>query len=261
MSRPCSKAIIVVSGLGNGVGVGAEVAKLFSKELGYRVALVSRPRKDVEDLAAGIKSEGGEAEVFSLQEYTHQEIKSVFDRMKAFWPDGRLKTAVWNTGQWSNIPFLDIAENDIKLSVQINVVAATAFSQEAVRMFTAPATGEGDEGAGGTLLVTGATSAWRGSHSFGAFAAGKHGLRAISQSIAREYGPQGVHVAFIVIDGTVLTKRTEALFGEKKGKGWLHDEGQALSPRSIAKTYLFLHQQSRDCWTLELDLRPAKEKF
>lgn len=60
MSRPRSKAIIVVSGLGNGVGVGAEVAKLFSKELGYRVALVSRPRKDVEDLAASIKHEGGE---------------------------------------------------------------------------------------------------------------------------------------------------------------------------------------------------------
>lgn len=81
--------------------------------------------------------------------------------------------------QRSNIPFLDIAEKDIKLSVQINIVAATAFAQEAVRWFTSPVTGEGE--AGGTLLITGATSAWRGSHSFGAFAAGKHGLRAISQ--------------------------------------------------------------------------------
>lgn len=127
--------------------------------------------------------------------------------------------------------------------------------------------------------MTGATSAWRGAHSFGAFAAGKHGLRAISQSIAREYGPQGVHVAFIVrplllfrssqqltidaqvIDGTIITKRTLALFGDRNGAGWLEDERQALRPESIAKTYLWLHEQTPDCWTLELDLRPSKEKF
>lgn len=123
MSRPQSKSIIVISGLGNGVGVGAEVGRLFSRELGYRIALVSRPRQDVEDLAASINEEGGEvscrpcsaepggpcgeadsslpvqAVVFSLQEYTHSEIKAVFNRVKQRWSDGRVKTAVWNTGQ------------------------------------------------------------------------------------------------------------------------------------------------------------------
>lgn len=95
----------------------------------------------------------------------------------------------------SRIPFLDISEKDITTSATINIISATAFSQAAVCAFTAPGT-ESEQG--GTLIMTGATSATRGHMHFGAFAAGKHGLRALSQSIAREYGPQGVHVAFVV---------------------------------------------------------------
>lgn len=120
----------------------------------------------------------------------------------------------------SNIPFLDITEHDISLSASTNIVAATAFSQAAVRAFTAEG---GEEEKGGTLIMTGATSAWRGKEAFGAFAAGKHGLRALSQvcstclryrrkaltcplvqSIAREYGPHGVHVAFVVRSSIVV---------------------------------------------------------
>ncbi|CEQ42283.1 SPOSA6832_04068 [Sporobolomyces salmonicolor] len=273
-----SKSIVVVSGLGNGTGTGASAARLFAKELGYRVALLSRPRKEVDELKNEIKNAGGEAEVFSVDQYTHTTLKTIFQKIKQTWPDGRLKAAVWNTAQWSNIPFLDIKERDIELSAQLNIIAATAFAQEAVRAFTA--SGNGDD-VGGTLIMTGATSAWRGKEGFGAFAAGKHGLRALSQSIAREYGPQGVHVAFVVyrsfcssrcsfaqscpsfqvIDGVILTTRTAAMFANHpvKGSSWLHDEKQRLSPDSIARTYLFLHQQTPDAWTLELDLRPAGE--
>ncbi|GAA5970296.1 hypothetical protein JCM21900_001035 [Sporobolomyces salmonicolor] len=255
-----SKFIVVVSGLGNGTGTGASVARLFAKQLGYRVALLSRPRKEVDELKTEIKNAGGEAEVFSLDKYTHATLKTTFEKIKQTWPDGRLKAAVWNTAQWSNIPFLDIKEQDIELTAQLNIIAATAFAQEAVRAFTA--SGNGDD-VGGTLIMTGATSAWRGKEGFGAFAAGKHGLRALSQSIAREYGPQGVHVAFVVIDGVILTTRTAAMFANHpvRGSSWLHDEKQRLSPDSIARTYLFLHQQTPDAWTLEMDLRPAKEKF
>ncbi|KAM0753249.1 short-chain dehydrogenase/reductase SDR [Meredithblackwellia eburnea MCA 4105] len=263
MAAAASKSIVAVSGLGNGVGTGAAVARLFSAQLGYRVALISRPRKEINDLAADIKAHGGVAEVFSLDAYNHACIKKVFEDIKSTWPDGRLKCSVWNTGQWSNIPFLDIKQSDIELSVQINMqanfVAATAFAQESVKQFVAP---ERDgETKGGTLIMTGATSAWRGSHSFGAFAAGKHGLRALSQSIAREYGPQGVHVSFVVIDGTIKTKRTSIMFGKKFGENWLEDPEMAMTGEQIAKCYLYLHQQEPGAWTLEMDLRPAKEKF
>lgn len=180
----------------------------------------------------------------------------------------------------SRIPFLEISEKDITTSATINVVSATAFSQAAVRAFTAPGS-ESEQG--GTLIMTGATSATRGHMHFGAFAAGKHGLRALSQSIAREYGPQGVHVAFVVrpprsspafqpaltppgvqvIDGTILTRITARMFGSAEGKdpNWMQDERRRLSPDSIARAYLYLHQQTPDAWTLEMDLRPAKEKF
>ncbi|KAL8293770.1 hypothetical protein RQP46_000471 [Phenoliferia psychrophenolica] len=201
---PNSNSICVVSGLGNASGTAA-TARLFAVTLGYRVALVSRPRKDVEDLKKEIIASGGVAEIFS-----------------------------------SNIPFMEIKESDIKLSVQLNMAG---------------------EEVGGTLIMTGATSAWRGQHSFGAFAAGKHGLRAISQSIAREYGPQGVHVAFVVIDGTILTKRTAIMFGARKEEGWLQDPRRALTGDMIAKTYQFLHEQPPGAWTLEMDLRPSQEKF
>ncbi|GAA6004151.1 uncharacterized protein JCM10292_007262 [Rhodotorula paludigena] len=260
MPAAASKSILVVSGLGNATGTGAAVARLFAQELGYRVALVSRPRQEVEELRNEIRRQGSEAEVVSVEKYDYKEMLGVFERVKQLWPDGRVKAAVWNTAQWSNIPFLDITEHDISLSASTNIVAATAFSQAAVRVFTAEGS---EEEKGGTLIMTGATSAWRGKEAFGAFAAGKHGLRALSQSIAREYGPHGVHVAFVVIDGTIITKRTLKLFGAREGKesNWLHDEKQRLSPESIARAYLYLHLQSPDAWTLEMDLRPAKEKF
>ncbi|GAA5872956.1 hypothetical protein JCM8547_003274 [Rhodosporidiobolus lusitaniae] len=251
-----SRGILAVSGLGNASGTGAAVARLFASE-GFLVALISRPRGEVDQLANEINShQDGAAKVFSVDEYNHGNIKRVFKEIGEAWPDERLKVAVWNTAQWSNIPFLEITEQDIRTSTETNIVAATAFSQEAVRAFLAS-----DEG--GTIIYTGATSAWRGKEGFAAFAAGKHGLRALCQSLAREFGTQGVHAVFAVIDGTILTKRTAALFGEREGKeaNWMQDEKQRLSPESIARLYLYLHQQTPDAWTHEIDLRPAKEKF
>ena len=98
-----------MSGLGNAAGTGAATARLFASKLGYRVALVSRPRKDVDDLKKEIVDKGGEAEVFSVDSYSYQAITDVFGRIKKHWgSDSRLRTAVWNTSQWSSIPYLDI---------------------------------------------------------------------------------------------------------------------------------------------------------
>ncbi|GAA5990707.1 hypothetical protein JCM5350_001855 [Sporobolomyces pararoseus] len=251
--------IVVVSGLGNCTGTGGETARVFAKE-GFKVALLSRPRREVSELKEEINKNGGQAEVFSLEDYTYESITEVFKKVQENWKDSRVKCAVWNTAQWSRIPFLDITQKDIETSARINIVTSTAFSQAAVKAFIADGS---EEEKGGTLIMTGATSAWRGSKHFGAFAAGKHGLRALSQSIAREYNEKGVHVAFVVIDGTILTTRTEKNFGSRPDKeaNWLHDEKQRLSPTSIAKTYLYLHRQTPDAWTLEMDLRPAKEHF
>ena len=124
-----------------------------------------------------------------IQDYSHTTLADVFKRVASTWPDSRVRTTVWNAAQWSRIAFLDVTEADIKRSMQMNVIAAFAFAQESLRAFLA----SGAE-PGGTLLITGATSATRGASHFAAFAAGKHGLRAMSQAVAREFGPRNVHV-------------------------------------------------------------------
>jgi len=140
---------------------------------------------------------------------------------------------------------------------------------------------------GGTLIFTGATSSTRGAANFATFAAGKHGVRALSQSLAREFGRRDIHVAHVIIDGPILTHRIKQMFGGRQkiaqtpeaepdtDVNWLEDESKRLDPISIAKvqlmprTFLFvlkgihqnftwLHLQDRSAWTLELDLRPAK---
>jgi NAD(P)-dependent dehydrogenase (short-subunit alcohol dehydrogenase family) len=113
-------------------------------------------------------------------------------------------------------------------------------------------------GAGGSLLFTGATASLRGRGPFVAFAAAKAGLRSLAQSIAREYGPKGIHVAHVVIDGGIDGERLRTAvpeFSERAGADGL------LDPDAIAETYWQLHQQHRSAWTHELDLRPYKEAF
>jgi len=106
----------------------------------------------------------------------------------------------------------------------------------------------------GTIILTGATAALRGSARFAALASGKFGLRALGQSMAREFGPQGIHVAHVVIDGQINTSRLREAQPDR-------EESTTLSPESIAETYWQLHVQNPTAWTLELDLRPALESF
>lgn len=141
-----------------------------------------------------------------------------------------------------------------------------------------------DDLPGGTVLFTGATSSTRGAAAFATFAAGKHGLRALSQSLAREFGKQNIHVAHVIIDGTILTQKIKEMFGGKKqiaqtpgevtgDENWLDDDTRRLDPSSVAKVssgrlihtqlttfqaFVWLHQQDHSAWTLELDMRPAK---
>jgi short-subunit dehydrogenase len=110
----------------------------------------------------------------------------------------------------------------------------------------------------GTILFTGATASLRGSANFAAFAGAKHALRALAQSMARELGPRGIHVAHVVIDGAIDTEFIRTNFPERHA---LKDQDGILNPEHIADNYWMLHMQPRDAWTHELDLRPWMEKF
>jgi NAD(P)-dependent dehydrogenase (short-subunit alcohol dehydrogenase family) len=106
----------------------------------------------------------------------------------------------------------------------------------------------------GTILLTGASAALRGRAGFSALAVGKFGLRALAQSMAREFGPQGVHVSHVIVDGQINTPRVNEMMPDR-------EEHTMLSPEAIAETYWQLHSQDRTAWTLELDLRPSVESF
>jgi len=106
----------------------------------------------------------------------------------------------------------------------------------------------------GTIIFTGATASLRGSSNFLNLASGKFGLRAVSQSLAREFHPQGIHVAHVIIDGAIFNDQSLQRSPDKPVDSF-------LSPESIANTYWFLHQQHPSTWTQEMDLRPSVEKF
>ena len=110
----------------------------------------------------------------------------------------------------------------------------------------------------GTMIFTGATASLRGSSGFAAFAGAKHALRALAQSMARELGPKGIHVAHLVVDAAIDTEFIKTNFPERYAQ---KDQDGIVDPQHIAETYWMLHQQPRDAWTHELDLRPWMENF
>lgn len=192
------------------------VRRLFAKH-GYRVALVARNADHLNNAAAEINNSGGEvssrrslnktmsnlscnkAAAFPVKSYTYPEINALFKAIRAHnWPSqakAEIRVALWNAshGVWKN--FLDVTEEDVRDSVEGNIVGPFAFSREAILAFKENELD--DRGRRGTLLFTGATASIRGNVVTSAFAAGKHALRALSQSLAKEFGKQNIHVSLI----------------------------------------------------------------
>ncbi|KAL8281489.1 hypothetical protein RQP46_006173 [Phenoliferia psychrophenolica] len=256
----------IIAGLGNSTGTGAATARLFASK-GFRVALISRTPSELQKFAEELTSAGGVAAAFPVTQYTVPEITSAFAAIEAKWPSvvgqSGVRFALWNAGSSTWGKLLEITPAQIQESVDVNIVGAFAFAQESVKAIL-NATGEVEkkEGNRGTIVFTGATAALRGGNGFAAFAAGKFGIRAIAQSAAREYGPEGIHIAHAIIDGGILTDRAATRYADKPElMAKYSDPRKVLLPESIAKSYWYLHEQDASAWTQELDLRPSHEKW
>ncbi|KAF5345652.1 hypothetical protein D9756_011244 [Leucocoprinus leucothites] len=252
-----TKKVIVVAGVGNGGGTGAAVARLFAKE-GYAVALLARAKDSLILFEKQLNEiPHGEAVAFPLSSYSTEAIKtawaSIKERFKS--PSYEIRVAVWNTGYGVFKKFLDVTVEDIEQSMHVNSVAAFAFSREAILTFKENSL-EGGNGKRGALIFTGATASLRGNVFTSAFASGKFALRALSQSLNKEFGKENIHVAHVIIDGVIRTERNR-----DKGSEWEQNEDIRLNAESIANSYLYLVRQDRSAWTWELDLRPAHEKW
>ncbi|QCI64694.1 SDR family oxidoreductase [Phreatobacter stygius] len=235
--------------VGAGEGVGSAIARAFARD-GLTVCLTRRPRHldTLERLAASIREDGGKAHAFGVDAREETEMVELFDRIEA--EIGPLAVVVFNIG--ANVWF-PIVETTTRVYTKVWEMAALAgflTGREAARVMTPRGRG--------TVIFTGATASLRGRAQFSAFAGAKHGLRALAQSMARELGPKGLHVAHVVIDGTI-----DGSFA----RGRLPDlderlaRDEVLKPDEIARNYVWLHRQGRSAWTHEMDLRPWTEAW
>lgn len=238
------KAVIVV---GAGDALGGAIARRFARE-GYVAAVARRSADKLQPLVGAIEAAGGKAVAFGTDARQEDQVIDLFDRVEA--DIGPVEAVVFNIG--ANVRF-SITETTARVYTKVWEMAAFAgflTGREAARRMLPRGRG--------TIIFTGATASVRGREGFSAFAGAKHALRALAQSMARELGPQGIHVAHPIIDGAIDTEWIRENFPEAYAK---KDADGILNPDHIADAYWMLHNQPRDAWTHELDLRPWTETF
>lgn len=244
MTTPRSCLII-----GAGDGVGAAVARAFARE-GLAVCVTRRPRHldKLEALAASIREDGGVAHAYGIDARNEAEMIALFDRIEA--EVGPLEVVVFNIGANVRFSVVDTTAQVYSKVWEMAALAGFFTGREAARVM-------GPRGRG-TILFTGATASTRGAAGFSAFAGAKAALRQLAQSLAREMGPRGIHVAHVVIDGMIDGTFARSLVADIQP---LLDGDDILKPDEIARNYVWLHNQQRSAWTFEMELRPFKETW
>lgn len=241
------KGVCLVIGAGD--GLGSAVARAFAAE-GLAVCITRRARnlERLQALADEIRAAGGEAHAFGCDARDETEVMSLFERIEA--EIGPLEVVVFNIGANVRFPIVETTSRVFTKVWEMACFAGFLAGREAARVMAPRGRG--------TLIFTGATASLRGRDGFAAFAAAKAGLRALAQSLARELGPQGVHVAHVVVDGAVDGTFIRSIRGEVDD---LLARDGILKPEEMAASYVHLHRQPRSAWTHELDLRPWSETW
>jgi NAD(P)-dependent dehydrogenase (short-subunit alcohol dehydrogenase family) len=246
MSAPTA----VVVGVGAERGLGSALCRRFAAE-GYHVLVAGRSAARIEALAQAIGAAGGSAEAVPTDATREADIIALFDRAMA--PgEGRAPAdlVVFNAGNNARVEFRDLSAQMFEDLWRVGCFAGFLTGREAARRLVPLGRG--------TILFTGASASLRGRPGFAQFAAAKAGLRMISQSMARDYGPHGLHIAHIVIDGGIDGEKLRRV--RPDAPDVLGPDG-LLGIEAIAEAYWQLHRQHRSAWTQELDLRPYKESF
>ncbi|BFZ57922.1 hypothetical protein PYCC9005_004977 [Savitreella phatthalungensis] len=245
-------SVAVIAGVGPGTGYA--VAKAFSQL--FPVALLARSQETLDKLANEINAEGGTAKAYATDMSDAASVARSFKALLSDFDNAAVRVAVYNVGgHFKRAPLLEQTTEDVDRALSLEGRGAFIFAQHSVKSMLSVPLSAGAETKKGTLIFTGATASLKGSAQFSSFAMGKFALRALAQSLARELGPQGIHVAHAIVDGIIDTERTRA---------WSNDSSiphNRLSPGAIAQQYVNLHNQHPSCWTHELDLRPWSEKF
>jgi NAD(P)-dependent dehydrogenase (short-subunit alcohol dehydrogenase family) len=233
----------IVIGAGAAAGLGAALVRRIARA-GLHVFVGARNSERIEALAAELRGRGLAASPVAMDATQPADVARLFDAA------GTPELLVYNAGNAFVKPLLETGEADFESVWRLGCFGGFLAGREAARRM---------QPAGrGTILFTGATASLRARPPFTAFAAAKAGLRAVAHGMAREFGPQGLHVAHVVIDGAIDGDQLNRRIPQLKER--LGPDGM-LAPDAIAEAYWQLHLQPRSAWTLELDLRPYKETF
>jgi NAD(P)-dependent dehydrogenase (short-subunit alcohol dehydrogenase family) len=224
--------------VGVGQGLGAALVRAFANE-GYTVVAAARSASALPDL----KNETSRVVAVDCDATEQAEVERVFEAAAAIGPP---QVAIFNAGTFVRGGVLETDPAEFERCWRVGCFAGFLVGQVAARRMVESGTG--------TILFTGATASLRGGAGFVNLAAPKFGLRAVAQSMARELGPKNIHVAHVIIDGQIRSKRYAHLESER-------GPDSLLDPDEIAAQYVALHRQHRSAWTHELDLRPWREKF
>ena len=236
----------VIIGVGPIEGLGGYLCTHAANK-GLHVVIAGRTLRSIKTVRDAIRGNGGEATAVVADATDEAQIKQLVNEAEAIGP---IDLAIYNAG--NNFPgnFLEMQASYFESAWRVCTLGGFLFAREVIKAMI--------ERKSGTLLFTGASASMRGRPDFAAFTAGKAGLRALAQSLAREFQPQGIHVGHVVIDGgiageKIISKYPE--FVERAGEDGLVGLG------GIAEAYMYLYKQPRNAWTHELDLRTFKENF
>jgi NAD(P)-dependent dehydrogenase (short-subunit alcohol dehydrogenase family) len=233
--------------VGAGDATGGAIARRFARE-GFITCVTRRQADKLVPLVQAIQDAGGQAHGFGSDARDEAAVSALVSTIER--DIAPLEVVVFNIGANVRFAVTETTERVYRKVWEMGALAGFLVGREAARVML--------QRKQGTIIFTGATASLRGGPGFAAFAGAKHALRALAQSMARELGPQGIHVAHTVIDGAIDTAFIAENFPERYA---LKAEEGILNPEHIAEAYWQLHCQPRSAWTHELDLRPWTETW
>lgn len=246
-TSPKPVALIV----GAGDATGGAIARRFARE-GFNVCATRRNLDKLQPLIESIRADGGSAQGFGSDARKEDEVVALVEQIES--NIGAIEVLVFNIGANAASSILEETARKYFKIWEMACFAGFLNAREVAKRMVARAAPERAQ----SIIFTGATASLRGSANFAAFAGAKHALRALAQSMARELGPRGIHVAHSIIDGAIDTAFIRDNFPARYA---LKSQQGILNPDHIADQYWMLHRQPRDAWTHELDLRPWLETF
>jgi NAD(P)-dependent dehydrogenase (short-subunit alcohol dehydrogenase family) len=233
--------------VGAGDATGGAIARRLARE-GFTACVIRRNEEKLAPLVAQIEAEGGKVRAFGVDAREEEQVTALFDRIER--DIAPLEIVVFNIGANVNFPIRDTTARVYRKVWEMACFAGFLTGREAARVMVPRQRG--------TIIFTGATASIRGRSGYASFSSAKHALRALAQSMAKELGPEGVHVAHVVIDGAIDTPWIRENFPDRAA---LKPQDGILEPDAIAEMYWMLYNQPRSAWTHELDLRPWMEAW